>query len=187
MLPADLATRDHMSRVRKAGPTNLRSLQGVSAHDPDGWMFLGEGNHSFQAFGKDPIVAEDNLAVPARRRNVTQCSVMVFQGPQELLVLNDPDTRIFLCPSPSDLSGAIRAAVINDGVIPVGVGLSKNAFNAFLKVLRVVIHGSYNGHQGIRRTHSVGQFQVLRISRGQVLGRIIQSSLASSEEFSAVP
>src|SRR5437870_5079091 len=157
MLPADLATRDHMSRVRKAGPTNLRSLQGISAHDPDGWMFLGDGNHFFQAFWKDPIVAEDNLAIPARRGNVTQCSVVVFESPQESLVLTDPDARIFLSKSTRDLSGAIRAAVINDCVIPVGVGLSKNTFNAFLKVLCVVIHRSYNGYQRSRRTHSCEQ------------------------------
>src|SRR5882724_3605189 len=167
MLPADLATRDQMTRVGKAGPTNLCSLQGVSAHDPNRWMLLGERNHFFQAFRKDPIVSEDNLAIPARRGNVTQCSVVILKGPQESLVLNDSDTRIFLCKSTRDLSGAIRAAVINDGVIPVGVGLSENTFNAFLKVLRVVIYRSHNGHQRSRRTHSVGQFQVLRIRRGR--------------------
>src|SRR2546430_13415866 len=158
MLPADLATRGYITWVGKAGPTNLRSLQGISADDSDGWMFLGERNHFFQAFGKDPIVSEDNLAIPARRGNVTQCSVVVFEGSQESLVLTDSDTRIFLCKSSRDLSGAIRAAVINDGVIPVGVGLSENTFNAFLKVIRVVIHRGYNGYQRTRRTHSFVQF-----------------------------
>src|SRR5258705_6466924 len=96
MLPANLATRDHMSRIGKAGPANLCSFQGVSAHDPNRWMFLGERNHFFQAFRKDPIVSEDNLAIPARRGNVTQCSVVVLQGPQKSLVLTDSDTRISL-------------------------------------------------------------------------------------------
>src|SRR4029077_2534706 len=81
VFPADLATRDHMTRVRKAGPTNSRSLQGVSADYPDGRILLGERNHFLQAFGKDPIVSEDNLAIGARGGNVTQRSVVIFEGP----------------------------------------------------------------------------------------------------------
>src|SRR5207244_10268616 len=158
MILAELANSVYINWVCKAVPSNLRPLQGISADDPYGWMFLGERNHFFQAFGKDPIVSENNLAICAPRRNVTQCNVVVLQGTQESLVLSDADTWLFLRKSTRDLRGAIRAAVVNDSVIPVDVGLSKNTFNAFLKMIRVVIHRGYNGHQRTRRTHSFGQF-----------------------------
>ena len=66
--------------------------------------------------------------------------VPVVKRSKELSVIVDPNTgvlrRNFLC----DLKRTIAAAVIDDHVVPIRVGLLQNAVNALAKVLLPVIY-----------------------------------------------
>jgi hypothetical protein len=60
------------------------------------------------------------------------------------------DSRIFGGIAASDLEGSVGAAVVDDCVIPMRIGLRQHALDALGKVLRVVIEGRNDADKGKR-------------------------------------
>ena len=72
---------------------------------------------------------------------------MVRNRPQELRILVNPNPRVSGRIAARDLDQTVRAAVIDDGVVPILIGLRNNALNAFSKKVAVVVYRRNNTHQ----------------------------------------
>ena len=89
--------------------------------------------------GKNPVVGVHNLAVAARRRHPAERDVMVHLGVDESLVVEDSDSGILGRVGTRDLECRIRAAVVSDDVLEVGIGLGEHALDAFGKRLGAIV------------------------------------------------
>jgi hypothetical protein len=96
MAPAHLRTIDYGTGIYKSGPGNLGSLKSICTHDADRGVCLGERHHFFQALRKDQVVAENNLAVLAFRRNLTQSRVVVCDCTKELIISVNANSTVSL-------------------------------------------------------------------------------------------
>src|SRR6266446_1788630 len=94
---------------------------------------------------------------------------MVRDHTQELLILVNPDTRVFRSVTACDLWGGIRAAVIDYRAIPVLIGLPQDAFDALREMLGAVVHRSNNAYQWLRCSKShfgrLGRSQCILLDR----------------------
>jgi hypothetical protein len=109
-------------------------------------MLLTHCDHLLQTFGENPIVCEYHLAVLAYRRNMAQGVVMIGNYTQKLFVVNHTDASVLRRVTACSCSGTISAAVVDDRIIPVLVGLSQNALNTLRKILFIVVYGSNDAY-----------------------------------------
>src|SRR5215470_10979844 len=110
-------------------------------------MLLGNCNHSLQAFWKDPVIPKNWLAVLACRRDLAHRPIEIGKCGQELRVLQDSDAMVLGSIMASDLQGPIRAAIVDDGIFPILIGLRQDALNALSKVLLLIVNRSYDADQ----------------------------------------
>src|SRR6185369_12742704 len=115
-----------------------------------GWMIFGNRNHFFQAFRENPIVGKYHFTIFAGRRNLTQRGVVIWNSLQELLILVDSNTRVPCSVPTGDFRRSVGAAVIYDRILPILIGLTKNAFYAFRQIFRSIVNGSDDAHEGLR-------------------------------------
>ncbi|GAH89722.1 unnamed protein product [marine sediment metagenome] len=87
-----------------------------------------------------------HFAVLTRVRDLVHRMVEVFDDRQELLILKNPNTLIFDGVALRDLQGAIRAAIFNDCIFPIRIGLSQHTFNRFCQEFFPVVYRSYNAN-----------------------------------------
>ena len=72
---------------------------------------------------------------------------MVLDGPNELLVAPDVDLRVLLGVLMRDRQRAIRAAIVDDRVVPMVVGLSQHALDASAQILCAIENRSDHAHE----------------------------------------
>jgi len=66
---------------------------------------------------------------------------MVFNHPHERLVVLETDPRLSLSVFCRNLQRSVGAAVVDDRVLPVGLGLTQHTLDAFTKMGLTVVHG----------------------------------------------
>jgi hypothetical protein len=115
------------------------TVKSIGSYDYNRGMLLGEVNHLFDALGEKPIVCSHHLAVLTLRRDLPKSDVMVRDHTDEGFVVVDSDTCISTGVLFSDAEGSVCAAVVDDCVIPVCVGLGQHAFDALAKIAFVVV------------------------------------------------
>ncbi len=113
-----------------------------SAVISNGLMLLRQGTHYLTASREDPFIRKDHLGVFAIRRNLTDSQVMVGNNLQKLLIVEHPDSRISRGKTACNFSGFVGTTVIDDGVVPILVGLRDHAFNTFCNVIFIVVDRS---------------------------------------------
>src|SRR5579884_4254021 len=84
---------------------------------------------------------------------------MVANCRKEVLIHDDLNPSV-LCRVPAcNVARSIRAAVVDDNVLPLLVRLSENALNAFSEVPLLVIDGRHHAHQRLMAVlHAEGLF-----------------------------
>src|ERR1041384_6720348 len=93
-------------------------------------MLFSNAHHLFYASGVQPVVRENEFAVFGFRRNVANGVVVIFDDSKKLVIVDDANTRVLSRIFLSNRKGFVRAAIINDGVIPIEIRLPKNALDA---------------------------------------------------------
>ena len=73
--------------------------------------------------------------------------IVVFDDGQEVVIIHYADARILARVFPGNRKRFIRAAIVDNGVITVCVGLPQDAFNAFREILGAIVHGRDYAHQ----------------------------------------
>src|SRR5215813_5001554 len=73
--------------------------------------------------------------------------IQIRKSAQELLIVTHTNPRILCGIAFCYLQAAIRAAVIDDYVFPIGIRLSEHTFNAFCNMLLLVIDRGHNADE----------------------------------------
>ena len=144
---ADVPARNECAWEWQARPHHLAPLQAIGANDADGGVLLADGDHAFQAFGKDPIVGEDNLAILARCRDQAQTRVVIRNRPEKLMIVVDADPGVFRGILAGNAAGVVGAAVIDDEAIPILISLRQNALNTLGKMVGPVVNRNDNAYE----------------------------------------
>jgi hypothetical protein len=105
-------------------------------------MGFDQGHHLLQAFGEEPVVGMDDLAVPALRRDQPECVVEILQCRQKFFVVANADSLISYGVPPNDIERPVSTAIIDDDVFKIPVGLPQNATDAFIEKFLTVEDGS---------------------------------------------
>ena len=105
-------------------------------------MFLGEADHPVQTFRQKAVVGSQRLAVRACRRGLPERDVVVLDRTDERLIANHANPAVASGVFASDLERAVRAAIVDECVVPVREGLGPHALDALTKVRLAVEHGS---------------------------------------------
>ena len=110
-------------------------------------MPVGDGDHSLEALRKERVVRVNDFAVLGRARKHAKRAVPVRDDGQELAALLQPYSRISLCVRADDLGCPVRAAVVDDDVLPRVVGLGEHALDALGEIPLAVVDRRHHPHQ----------------------------------------
>ena len=135
-----------MSTERRYDP---KTVEPIGSDDANGGIFLGKLDHSSEALRKQPIIRVQEFTVPAAWRNLRQGEIVVFHSSQEPAGVLDTDTRIFSGITPRDFERSVRAAIVDDDVLPVLISLGQHALDALGKILLAVIDWSQDADQRV--------------------------------------
>lgn len=83
----------------------------------------------------------NEFAVFARRRYKGQGDVMVLQSTHEFRVIDNTNARLAARVARSDLQRAVGAAIVDNDVFPIAVGLPQDAFYARGQIILPVVYG----------------------------------------------
>jgi hypothetical protein len=111
-------------------------------------MRFGNLDHPGEAVGEKPIVSVQHLAVPTMCGKLTQRVVPIRHQAQECMIVMDANAWVLLGVMAGNFQRAIPAAVINDDIFPVGIGLSEDTFNTLCEILSTIIDWSHYTDQG---------------------------------------
>ena len=134
------------ARTRQPQAGDSFSFESIGADNSDRRMRFGSSDHLFEAVGEDPIVPKYHLAILALVRNLPECGVVIRDGAQEARIPVNSNPSIRRGVPARDVQGLIRAAVVDDRVFPIRVGLGKNALDARGEIHRLVVHRSHDAH-----------------------------------------
>jgi hypothetical protein len=119
-------------------------------------VVLGEADHLFEAIRKEPIVRVYHLTVLALGRDLPERDVVALDHTGRDLVAVNPDPGIPVGILVRDVECPVGAAVVDDGVIQVFVGLSQHALDALAEITLSVVDGSHYADEGaLPRCHVV--------------------------------
>jgi hypothetical protein len=117
-------------------------------------LFLGNGNHPFQALREYPIIRKHDLAVFAFTRDLPQGAVEIRNGAEEFLILAHANSRILCSVLARYIAGSVRAAVIDNYAFPVLMRLREDALNALADMLSLIVRGNdHADHRLICQIH----------------------------------
>jgi hypothetical protein len=89
----------------------------------------------------------DDFAILAVRRHFPECDISVPAGADEFGIILDPDPLVLPGVGFGDFKGAIGAAVIDDAILEVLIGLRQYTFNTFDQITLAVVHGRKHADQ----------------------------------------
>ena len=109
-------------------------VQPVGADDRHAGIVLGNAYHLFEALGQKHIVGCQWLAVLALGGNLSKRDIVILDHAHKDFVAVDPDPAIVGCVLPCNIESPVRAAIVNDGVVPTGVRLGEHTFDALAQI-----------------------------------------------------
>jgi hypothetical protein len=148
--PANLPARYHRLRDRQPLPGNAVLLESVGPDDSNGGILLCKRDHLFNAAREEPVVGKNHFGVSAVRGDLAQSMIVIGNDRKKLRVIVNLDSRIFGSIAAGNVEGSVGAAIVDDCVIPMRIGLRQHALYALGKVLRIVIEGRNDANQGKR-------------------------------------
>ncbi len=120
---------------------NLFAIHGECSDETDGRMLLGDAHHFFHAVGIKPIIGKYKFAVFGFGRNLPDGVVVVFDDPEEAFVVDYANSRILGCILFGNCQRLVGAAIVHNGVIPIGIGLPQNALDTLRQMGGAVVSG----------------------------------------------
>jgi hypothetical protein len=112
-----------------------------------------------QTFGIDPIVGLDHLAIDAIWRNLRKGEIVILHLVEEGIGVDEANLAGILGGIlRGDFRGTIGAVIVDEDVLPIRIGLAKDAFNTLREEFVSVIEGSNNADER-RRLHDI-RFQL---------------------------
>jgi hypothetical protein len=145
--PAQLNTWYDRPRILKSLPQHGTATELVAPDEPYGGICLGDLNELSEAVVEDEIIGRDYFAVLGCRRNEPECSVVVLDDAEELVVVVNSDPAVKLRVLLRDVERIVGAAVIDDDVFEMLERLAQNTLNAHRKKLRPIEDGRHHTHQ----------------------------------------
>jgi hypothetical protein len=98
----------------------------------------------------------DHLAVLALWGDLAHRVVPVLNNGEKFGIIVDANSWILASVALGNFERGVFAAVVNDDVFPVWVGLMQHAFNAFSQILGSVVNGGDNAYEWRRiNAHTV--------------------------------
>ena len=133
--PHRVTAGEHLLAEWRLPHRNAVVIHRVGTDDPDRGMSLGEVDQLRHAFGIYPIVCRHEFAVLGVGGDRAERAIVVLDDTDELFRCSDSDLWVRLGILLCDRQRAIRAAVVDDRVVPIVVGLSQHALDTSAQVL----------------------------------------------------
>jgi hypothetical protein len=111
------------------------------------WICLGQQDHLLDATWKDKIVRRNEFAISCGWGHLAERDVVIVNRVNKLIVGVNANTGICSSIFPRDFESPISAAVIDNDVFVVLIGLSQNAFNTFHKIRGTVVNRRQHANQ----------------------------------------
>ena len=100
---------------------------------------FGELNHSGKTLGIEPVVGVNHFAVFTGRRHLLKSNIVVLHHANKRRIVVDADPGVPVGIFLSNWQRPIVAAVVNDDILPIGIGLRQNTFDALGQILLAVV------------------------------------------------
>jgi hypothetical protein len=111
-------------------------------------MRLRHLNHPTQALWKQLIVGVQDLAVHGLRRCLSERDVMILYGADECVIGLYSDPRVLLGIALCDGQRPIRAAIVDDEIVPVRIRLREDALDALRKIFLAIVDWGQDADYG---------------------------------------
>lgn len=117
------------------------AVHGERTDYSDCGMLLNDTHHFFHARRVEPVIGKHEFAVFCFGRDLANRVIMIFNDAKEPLVADHSDSGIFCRIFLSNCERLVGAAVVDDGVVPIGVRLAQNTLDALREMLGAVVRG----------------------------------------------
>src|SRR4029450_11385226 len=126
-------------------------VEAVGGYQPDRRLALRKGDHAFEALGIDPVVGVDDLQVRGLRIDCGESAAVALVDIHEVFATPEVNSGIPACELTRNFRRTIIAAIVDDVVPPVRVGLAEDALGALHKKALAVVDGGGDRNEGLRR------------------------------------
>jgi hypothetical protein len=120
--------------------SNAIAIKAVGADKAGGRVFFSEGDHLHETLGKEPVIGKNDLAVLALRRNLPSGMIVILNDGKKIRVVVNADPRVPVSITLRDFQCLISAAIVNDSVVPVLIGLGEYTLDALGQVFFAVVN-----------------------------------------------
>ena len=157
--PAGFPARYFRARIGQTTKRRMIAFQFIGGNDPDVGMRFRNFHHAAQAFRENPVVRLHHLAVLATSRDERKREIVILHLVEERIGVDETNLAGILGGIlRGDFRGTIGAVIVDEDVLPIRIGLAKDAFNTLREEFVSVIEGSNNADER-RRLHDI-RFQL---------------------------